>query len=131
MRRWRVLGPLCASTFVLGCATEPSAAVLSGQWGGSNTEFIATVKSAELRLACNARARFRGPIVLDAAGRFQLRGTLRQRYSDDLVQVDGVVKGSDLTVVVVASYSAGGGAITQSILRAGATPDFSQAVCLA
>ena len=113
------------------CGTDPNTAPLSGQWGASDLAFDAIGRSATLRLPCDAQARFRGPIVPDASGRFEVAGTVAQRYTAAQVRVTGVLSGSELSLTLRFTYAGGASETRTALLLRDVKPDFSQAVCFA
>ena len=116
---------------LVACSTEPSELPISGQWGASELEFIATSRIATLRLPCQAQARFAGPIHPDGSGHFELAGAVVQRFGGSHVRVTGVVNGPDLNLTLEFTYDGGGRQTQRSVLHAGVRPDFSQSVCFA
>ena len=59
---------------VLACKATPAAPIsdIAGTWGGENAGLIATDSSAHVHIGCTL-GETRGPIRVDADGRFEVR----------------------------------------------------------
>jgi hypothetical protein len=121
------LGPL----MLVACASEPTPGSVVGQWGSPMLGLVAQPTTVELHLACGARARFRGPLGPDDAGRFQLAGLATHYWGSFRVELVGQVNGDRLNVTLTQIYDGGGQETREEVLLPGVTPDFPGVVCLA
>jgi len=62
--------------FMISCASATDMQkIATGDWGGNHIRMEVAEKSATLEFDC-AHGKIEGPLVLDASGRFNLRGSL-------------------------------------------------------
>ena len=97
----------------LACKATPAAPIsdIAGTWGGENAGLIATDSSAHVHIGCTL-GETRGPIRVDADGRFEVEGT----YNVDAYPVDrgithparfsGRVVGNSMTLSVALTDTA-------------------------
>lgn len=130
MVRLPYIGLCLSPLFLAACGTEPSSAPIVGRWGNSMVEVVAQARLVELNLACNTKARFRGPIRPDEEGRFQLRGRATHFWGAFDVELVGVVQGDLLSVTLTRIYESGR-ETSEEELVAGVTPEFPGVMCLA
>jgi hypothetical protein len=97
---------LLASLSIAACATEPSGAILEGQWGGPELEIVASVRGAQVNDGC-AVARFFGPLRLDDEGELDIEGTFRSISWRQSFRLQAVRSGNRLQVHMTRFYGDG------------------------
>ena len=106
-----ILAVVCLLVFALGALvySRMLARIPRGEWGGDHISMNVGEGSAKIEYDC-AHGEIQGPLVLDAAGKFELRGTFTMERGGPVRQGDsareqaasysGEIKGNTMTLIL-------------------------------